>query len=127
MKGYLAELRPLLARVPKTGLSDTVDQHAIERLFQLVVDAALDVNTHIIIQKTFESADDYQSTFAILARHGVIPSNLANLIAPSVGLRNRLVHDYDKIDVRLMLTHVNKGVDQYDEYIATIIAYLDAQ
>ncbi len=51
-------------------------------------------------KENLQTPDDYQGTFEIMARCSALPSELAFAMAPSVGLRNALVHVYEKNDSR---------------------------
>ena len=44
IKKYLRILEPVLSTVS----IDSLEMYAVERLFQLIVDSAIDINTHII-------------------------------------------------------------------------------
>src|SRR3989344_9634908 len=90
MRDYLSELFPHIEKARQGIITiESPEIRIIERLFLLIVDAAIDVNTHIITRNKFESPDDYQGTFGILAKHKVIPLELADQIQESVGLRNK--------------------------------------
>lgn len=68
-----------------------------------MVDAAVDINSHIISASDFETSDDYHSTLTTLAEHNILPRELADRIAPSVGLRNRIVHQYEEVNPTRMI------------------------
>ena len=53
------------------------------------------------------------------------PRDLAEKLAPSAGLRNRLVHQYDLIDESLVLLGVGDAVSLLPAYVEAIQAYLD--
>lgn len=116
IKKYLLILEPVL---PKVSL-DSLEMYAVERLFQLIVDAAIDINTHIITRSDLETPDDYQGTFAILADNKIIPREFADKISKSVGLRNLLVHGYEKVDKSKSLSDIASGISQYMEYMKHI-------
>ena len=98
MGKYLERLLPYLERYKKGEIGlDNPDVFVVERLFQLTVDAAIDINTHIITRGNLEPADDYEGTFRILGKSGIIPFELGDKISGSVGLRNRMVHRYEKV------------------------------
>ncbi|MEK7621806.1 MAG: DUF86 domain-containing protein [Patescibacteria group bacterium] len=97
----------------------------IERLFQLIADAAIDINTHIIIQGKLESPDDYEGTFRILGQHKIIPLDFAEKISGSVGLRNRLVHGYEKVQRKIALDDISNGISQYVEYVKHIQEFVE--
>ena len=96
----------------------------IERLFQLIADAAIDINTYIIIQGKLESPDDYEGTFRILGQNKIIPSDLAEKISGSVGLRNRLVHAYEKVQRKNALDGIADGSGPYVEYMKHIQEFI---
>lgn len=121
IKKYLSILQPLLPKV-KVG---SLEMYASERLFQLIVDAAIDVNTHIITRFDFNTPDDYQGTFTVLQENKIIPYDLADKIAKSVGLRNLLVHGYEKVDKEEMLRHISNGIGQYVGYMKHINDFLE--
>ena len=74
-----------------------------ERLMQELIEAAIDINIHIITQLGGSAPDDYYQSFIKLGEKGAIPIGLAQELAPSAGLRNRLVHEYDAIDDTIIL------------------------
>lgn len=95
-----------------------------ERLLQEVIEAAIDVNTHLVTQERATLPDDYYQGFLALADFGVLPRDLATAIAPSAGLRNRLVHEYDAIVDALVLDGIRKAQMLFPKYVAAIEAYL---
>ena len=71
-------------------------------------------------------ASDYRESFLAIGRASVITTELAEQLAPSAGLRNRLVHEYDEIDDQIVLQSVGTALDQYGRFIAAIEKYLAA-
>ena len=116
IKKSLGILEPILPKVSVGSL----EMYAVERLFQLVVDAAIDINTHIITRSDLETPDDYQGTFSILADNKIIPREFADKVYKSVGLRNLLVHGYEKVDKSKSLGDIASGINQYAEYMKYI-------
>ncbi len=127
MQGYFGRLEPLLLPSDDDILADTTVLSAIERNFQLIVDAAVDINTAIIKKENLQTPEDYQGTFEILARCSALPRELAFAMAPSVGLRNALVHVYEKIDPARVIHDVKQGIDQYRQYMKHILAYIESK
>ncbi len=128
MSSYMEELSPYLVQV-KIGKITVVspEMHIIARLFQLIVDAAIDINTHIITRGNLESPDDYEGTFSILGKCGIISNELVFKISKSVGLRNKLVHGYEKVDKGKVLSDITNGIGQYKEYMKNITDFMDKQ
>ena len=119
----LLKIKDLLKLSDAELKASDVSRSALERYFQLMVDAAVGVNEHIISEENLESPSDYFNTFPILGRAGILPLEFAERIAPSVGLRNQLIHQYEKIDVDRMLRDIRKDVTDYDDYIAYIVKH----
>lgn len=126
MRDYLFELLPYIEKARQGIITiESPELRIIERLFLLIVDAAIDINTHIITRNKFESPDDYQGTFGILAQHKVIPSELAEKIRESVGLRNIMTHGYEKVQRQKMFDDIVNGIGQYSAYMKAISDYVE--
>jgi len=124
IQGYYRELEPLLQNEAREIIEDAVKLRAIERLFQLVVDASIDLNTYIISESGFQVPDDYQSTFTTLSENKILSMDFAQKIAPSVGLRNLIVHKYGRVDIKRMVDDIKSEIDQYLEYLRQVAEFL---
>ena len=93
---------------------------ATERLLQELIEAAIDINTHLIVGSGKAAPDDYYDSFILAGKYGLMPSELANELAPSAGLRNRLVHEYDVLDQSLVLASAQKALSLYARYVAAV-------
>ncbi|MCK5506064.1 MAG: DUF86 domain-containing protein [Thermodesulfovibrionia bacterium] len=103
---------------------DIYKRKATERLLQELIEAAIDINTHIIVQTGNRVPDDYFESFIKAGEYNIIPKNIAEKLAPSAGLRNRLVHEYDLLDHFRILEAVKIAEDLYPRYIKAIEDYL---
>ena len=70
------------------------ERKGVERVLQEAIEAALDVNAHLIAELGHDVPDDYFGGFMKLGQLGILSEELAGALAPSAGLRNRLVHEY---------------------------------
>ena len=78
-----------------------------ERLLQEIVEAAVDLNLHLLRAAGAATPADYYQSFIDVGRHEIVAVALANALAPAAGLRNRLVHEYDVIDDAIVLAAVH--------------------
>jgi len=124
MSQFLSELDPLLKKETGEIVHDTVLLHAIERLFQLIIDGAVSINNHIIVKNGFSPSEDYQSTFIILAQNNALPMDFALKIAPSVGLRNQVVHKYGDVNLTRLIDEIKTDIGDFPEYLKKIDEYL---
>lgn len=118
---YLGELEPLVAQGEEALRADKLKYHTAERLFQLIVDAMIDTNTHIIRELILPAPDDQESTFIALGEGGVLPKDFAKKIAPMVGLRNAVVHRYETVGIKRFVHELVRDFNDFKTY-ATAIA-----
>ena len=96
------------------------ERKGVERVLQEAIEAALDVNAHLIAELGHDVPDDYFGGFVKLGQLGILSEELAAALAPSAGLRNRLVHEYDALDDAKVLAAVGTILDLYPRYIQAI-------
>ncbi|MBW3660709.1 MAG: DUF86 domain-containing protein [Gemmatimonadetes bacterium] len=96
-----------------------------ERLLQEVVEAASDVNVHVLASLGGQPPQDYYEGFVEMGRRGPLPEELAESLAPSAGLRNRIVHEYDDIDDAIVLGAVGEARRLFPRYVAAIEGFLE--
>jgi uncharacterized protein YutE (UPF0331/DUF86 family) len=120
----LEALKPIEEFSPDKYLSDIYKRKATERLLQELIEAAIDINTYIIVQEGHNAPEDYYDSFIKLGEVNIISVELAKKLAPSAGLRNRLVHEYDFLDHSLILEAVKTAEQLYPRYVKEVEAYI---
>lgn len=124
---FLEKARALFARATDEELRSSNDLYILERFFQIVVDDALDINHHFIKELKLPTPDDLQSTFKILAENKILSPDFAEKFAPVVGLRNRVVHQYEKVDPVVFLENFRANITDFDIYLKHILEFLKRQ
>jgi uncharacterized protein YutE (UPF0331/DUF86 family) len=127
MKEYLEQLRSIKPDSYNAYLKDTTSKYAIERLMQLIVDLALDINNILLSYHKKPPAPDYFNSFIELVECGVWEESFAMGIAPSTGLRNRLVHEYETINNEVVYKSVDKVIEMYTGYIIRVNKYIQGK
>lgn len=108
-------------------LMDADLQFIMERQLELAIGAAVDLNVHILAQAGFGTPADAYTSFLELARHtSAISGKLARQLAPATGIRNRLVHEYEEIDHRVVFESLHEALDTFPQYVEAIEKYLQA-
>jgi len=100
------------------------ERKAAERLIQEAIEAALDVNAHLIAELGSEIPEDYYGGFLKMSELGIASLELARSLAPSAGLRNRLVHEYESIEDAKVLGSIGTILELYPRYVQAVEAYL---
>ena len=121
----LKELAQLLEKPFGEFIKDFMPIRAAERNFQLIVDLASDINTHILVERGESTPDTYKQSFYDLASAKVIEHALAEKLADSAKLRNILVHEYDfEEDYGKFYDAAKDFLPAYREYIETIYKFV---
>jgi uncharacterized protein YutE (UPF0331/DUF86 family) len=117
---YTDELEEVLGSDPD-GFRGNVQRRAVERLVQLVVEVTTDVNGVIAAMNRLPSPSTSRRSFEAAQQAGVIDENIAQRFkATYVGLRNRIVHDYDRIDdaiVARSAAHLVRDAREYGRQV----------
>jgi uncharacterized protein YutE (UPF0331/DUF86 family) len=120
-----------LERLAGMGLEkyrrDVVGRKAAERLLQQTIEAALDINAHVLAGTGAGPPEDYYTSFIQMGTERVLEADLAEQLAPAAGLRNRLVHQYDDLDDALVYQAIDRALRLFPGYLRAVVAYLDAQ
>ncbi len=120
IEGYVSEIAPVLKFDTQEILKDIFKLRTLERNFQLIVDTMLDINTHIISAENLKAPEDMTETFTILGEAAVLPREFVEKIYPVAGLRNIVVHDYEKVDTEKLINDIRDGIGQFGEYAVHI-------
>lgn len=127
LDGYLAELEAHRGVDLEAYLAPGGPRRAVERLIQLVVEAAADINVHVVSELEGRPPIDYRESFYAAARVGLLPPALAERLAPSAGLRNALVHEYARIDDARVHASIPLVLDGFREYVRAVVAWLERE
>lgn len=101
----------------------------IERFLEKTIIRAIDINQHIISElgDGTEEVRGYEDTFLILPKLGVYSEDFAKKISPSAGLRNRLVHEYDKLDYEIVYKSVGEVLKDYAKYCKDVLQFIETR
>jgi len=108
--------------------NDFLKRYSVERTLEKIIMRAIDINQHIIVENAvgYETIRSYEDTFYILTKLNVYPEVFSKQIAPSAGLRNRLVHEYNDTKDEIIYNSVADAITQYTEYCNYILKYIQA-
>jgi uncharacterized protein YutE (UPF0331/DUF86 family) len=106
---------------------DHIKYLAVERLLEKIIIRAIDINQHMIgeLGRGDERVRGYEDTFYILSQLGIYSEEFAKQIAPSAGLRNRLVHEYNNTRQDIIYKSVGEVISQYVKYCDSILKFIE--
>lgn len=124
LAGYVAELRPLCRIDLATYQRQGTVRRAVERLLQLCAESAADACAALLAAGGRPPATHLRAQFTAAAELGAIPEDLAARLGLAAGLRDRIVHDCDRLDDQLVWAAARAAVVDFPAFIAALAAYL---
>ncbi len=121
---YLEKLGPVMKNSFAAYQENEYLKFSTERLIQLIVECAVDINNHVVVETNNRPPEDYRSSFSKAAEAKLITAELAQKIQGSAGLRNVLVHEYMDIDDRIVYDSVPLMMENYREYLKQVNKFI---
>ncbi|MEK7540930.1 MAG: DUF86 domain-containing protein [Patescibacteria group bacterium] len=121
----LKSLKALSKLSLKTYLSKTEYEALAERYLERIIGRMIDINYHILSEKENEIPTNFYNSFIELGKKKYLPFKLAEVMANSAGLRNRLAHEYDEIDAKKVFEAMESCLKDVPKYLKNIVKSLD--
>lgn len=96
-----------------------------ERNLERVIGRMIDINYHILSQEKEIMPNDYYSSFIEMGKQGYLPVSLAESMANSAGLRNRIAHEYDDIDEKKIYEAIGRALKEVPKCIDFILKIIE--
>jgi len=90
---------------------DHLKQDAIAINLQRAAEQAIDLANHVIRKGKLGLPKESRESFDILAEENVIPGELADKLKGMVGFRNIMVHEYQDLDIKIMVDIIEHRLD----------------
>lgn len=87
----------------KPFAEDYLKQDAIALNLQRACEQCIDLANHTIKVRKLGLPKESKESFRLLAANHIIPQDLAGRLEGMVGFRNVLVHEYEQLDISLMI------------------------
>lgn len=100
---------------------DFLTQDAIAINLQRACELCIDLANHTVRVKKLGLPKESKESFGLLAECKLIPSDLARQLESMVGFRNILVHQYQEINIRIMIDIIENHLEELIEYTDHIL------
>jgi len=100
---------------------DYLKQDAIAVNMQRACEQCIDLANHTIKKRKLGLPKESRESFRLLARNGIIPRDLAANLENMVGFRNTLVHQYQDLDIQLMMDVIENHLDDLIDFTNFIV------
>ena len=102
---------------------DGILQAAILHHFQVAVQACCDIASHIVADEGWGIPGTSKDLFDFLKVRRVITVSLAEEMKDLVGLRNLIVHAYDKLDARKIHSSLSGRRRAIARFLKAVVSY----
>jgi len=92
-------------------------------LFNIIqsIQACIDIGAHIISDSEWEAPVSLADIFQILAQNKIVTKQLSQRMIKMVGFRNRIVHEYEKIDLRIVYEAWRKSIKDIENFCKNVV------
>ena len=110
----------------QTSLSENIDiQQLLSFRLQQAIETAIDIVTHIIAGLLLLRQETAKDAFEILEKEKIITPNLAKNMVLASGLRNIVVHGYQKIDFKRLFYDYKDDLADFRLFAKQIYEFLN--
>jgi len=115
LAGFLEKLQKF-AKISYEEFED--DKHlAVERLLELMVICASDTLLNLFSHLKEDMPTTLKTTFLRAGELKILPNNLAERLAEAAGMRNLLVHDYAKVDLKIIYQSIGPALKDFSQFV----------
>jgi uncharacterized protein YutE (UPF0331/DUF86 family) len=100
---------------------DYLRQDAIALNLQRACEQCIDLANHTIRVRKLGLPKESRDSFRLLASNRVISQELAGRLEGMVGFRNVLVHEYQRLDIKLMIDVIENRLDDLLAFVDCVI------
>ena len=114
-----------LAALPLDAyLGDVHNEVLAERYLERIIGRVIDINYHLVTESLGTTPKSYAESFLQLAPLGVLDAAVAKNLARLAGLRNRITHEYNGLDERIVHASLAEVATELPAYLRAVKAFL---
>ena len=99
-------------------------RRACERLLQISIEAAVDTCALLVAGLRLGLPAEEDDLFSKLANAEVLTADMAERLREMKGLRNLLVHEYARVDDRIVFETLRSGLGDLEVFMEQVARYL---
>ena len=119
----VARAREEYLRDPVSFATDLTRQDAAILNIQRACEAALDMGQHLIRRERLGVPQSARDVFTLLAQNQRLDPTLADSLKLMVGFRNIAVHDYQALQLPIMVAIIEKHLEEFLHYSQTLLLH----
>jgi uncharacterized protein YutE (UPF0331/DUF86 family) len=119
VENSLKKLYEIRKKVPdyEKYIKSWIYKDAAERNLHRAIQAIIDIGKMLISDKKLKIPESNREIFILLAENDLFPAEYLDLIFKMIGVRNIIVHSYDKIDDSVLYGILKKKLDDFKKIL----------
>ena len=123
LEGYLQELRQILPESFEE-YHKVEKKRACERILQIAIEVTIDICHMFVRGLRLGLPSEEDDVFEKLSQAGVISPQMVAALKHMEGMCNILVHEYGRVDDRIVYDQAHKGIHDFTRFKEEILAAL---
>ena len=124
LDGYLNELSQIAPPSFDDYVRSIEKRRACERLLQISVETVIDICAMLVQSLRLGLPADEDDIFEKLASASVISDEMAKTLRRMKGFRNILVHEYGRVDDRIVFEVVSSRMGDFESFKSEVLGWL---
>jgi uncharacterized protein YutE (UPF0331/DUF86 family) len=121
LEEYLQEFSEILPENFEEYKNSFEKRAACERYFEKIIEAVIDLSFIFIKENNLNSPEDEEGVFRVLFNEEVISERLSEKLKDAKGMRNFIIHQYEKIDDEIVFEAIKEElIKDIEEFIKQI-------
>jgi uncharacterized protein YutE (UPF0331/DUF86 family) len=119
VQNSLKKLYEIRKKVPdyEKYIKSWIYKDAAERNLHRAIEAIIDIGKVLISDKKLKIPESNREVFILLAENDLFPAEYLDLIFKMIGVRNIIVHSYDKIDDSVLYGILKKNLNDFKKIL----------
>ena len=101
---------------------DYTQQDSVVLNLQRTCEACIDIANHLNRQHQYGVPQSSRDSFTLLAQNNVLTTALAENLKKMVGLRNIAVHDYQELNLDIVVHVINHHLSDFNDFVDVVKA-----
>jgi len=106
-----------------TFKQDFTQQDSVILNLQRCCEASIDIANHINRQQQLGIPQSSRDSFTLLAQNNIINQSLADNLKKMVGLRNIAVHDYQELNLDIVVHVIQNHLQDFEQFIEVLTSF----
>ncbi len=120
MRNRVTRVRELLPPTVDEFLARRTEAEALILNLYLALQESSDLAMHVVADRALGVPGDARAAFEMLAKSGLVQESLATRLAAAVGLRNRIAHEYGRLDLGRVYEAARDDLGDLESFAAVV-------